>query len=83
LITHITTTDVNFRAPLLDSMLSQAQDLPPPRNFDESPAPVKNAGKSWQNKSTEPSKDSGGKSTPKWFKMGKSKPGTFHLGIAL
>ena len=60
---------MNLRAPLLESILAQARDLPPPPTFDDSLLDEKD-GKS---QSAQPSKDQGRKTLPKWLKIGQSK----------
>ncbi|KAF8581068.1 hypothetical protein K439DRAFT_256203 [Ramaria rubella] len=63
--------DINIRAPLLESILAQARDLPPPPIFDDSPKD-KDEGRSWKNKPTLPLKD-GKQALPKWLKIGQKK----------
>ncbi|KAF8510939.1 hypothetical protein BU17DRAFT_55042 [Hysterangium stoloniferum] len=63
--------DPGMCAPLLESMLAQSQDLPPPPTFDDA-TPETGDDKSWKKKSTSVSKDVSGKPLPKWLKIGKS-----------
>lgn len=62
----------DLRAPLLESILSQARDLPAPPTFDDSPSD-KNDAKPQKNKSTPRSKEQGTKALPKWLRIGRSK----------
>jgi len=64
-------TDHNLRPPLLESVLAQSKDLPPPPSFES--AGEKDGGKSWKNNSTQLPKDiSANKGIPKWLKIGQS-----------
>lgn len=62
----IARVDPNRRAPLLDSILAEAQDLPPPPTFDKPPPPKKSNPR-------QPSKGHGKSALPKWLKTGQSK----------
>ncbi|KDQ59206.1 hypothetical protein JAAARDRAFT_33943 [Jaapia argillacea MUCL 33604] len=60
-------------APLLPSILSQSQDLPPPPDFDvESPPPSQSSTASGSS-SAKTATTSGEKKIPKWLKLGQKK----------